>query len=57
MRVTPKHLRILVTSHKRHLLNCEAGLEKSTCSLMPQIMEMQINDIQFLTRACKGGAC
>jgi hypothetical protein len=45
MRISPKHLPVLVTGNKRYLLNGKPCFKKAACTLMAKIVEMKVFDL------------
>jgi hypothetical protein len=54
MRIAAQHPPILMTRHKRDLLDSKSRLEQAARALMPQIMKVQIHDLEFLADSRKG---
>ena len=52
--VPPEHFPILMTSHQRDLLDRKARFEQSARSLMTEVVEVKIRDLQFSAGAGKG---
>ena len=47
MRISPEHLPVLVAGDERDMFDREAGLEKAAGAFMPQVVEMQVFDLQL----------
>src|SRR5271156_3063551 len=56
MRIAAQHLPILMTRHKRDLLDSKSRLEQAARALMLQIVKVQVLDLEFLADSRKGRA-